>query len=143
MSRRNKSNTATTLTKHELNRLITDFASRFSVNSSIPLSQFHLWFSVSSISDKPTIDEVRRHDFNMLTIYTTLNRLLRKRGLVLKKSKDEYLVLALESAQSKAESYVRESHRLTYQYGELTEGIQKFRSSWTPLTDGELARIKD
>ena len=143
MSRRNRSNTASTLTKYELNQLVTTNNREFTHGSIIHLTQLHRWFSVTPISDRPSADEVRRHDFNLLTIYTRLNRLLRKRGLVLKKHNDEYLVLTLETARLKAEEYVRESHRNTYQYNELTEGLRRHQSVWSPLLVHELDRIRD
>lgn len=141
--RRNKSNTMTLLSTPQLNRLITDNREVLQHSNVIPKELLYSWFAITPLSDSPSIDEVRQHDFNLFNAYTSMNKLLRKRGLVMKKKKDTYCVLGLASAKEKALGYLRVSDRNVVQRQELKAGISRYQSVWSPLSDVELSRIRD
>lgn len=141
--RRNKSNTMTFLSVPQLNNLITANAEIIKTDAQLPKEALIAWFAISTLPEYPTVNDVRQHDFNVLTAYTTMNKLLRKRGLVLKKKKDTFMVLGLNTAKEKSIEYLRVSDRNTLQRQELRAGIRRYQSSWSPLADEELSRIRD
>lgn len=141
--RRNKSNTMTILSTPQLNQLITANREVLQHSNVIAKEFLYNWFTITPLSDSPSVDEVRQHDFNLFAAYTTMNKLLRKRGLVLKKKKDTFCVLGLASAKEKALGYLRVSDRNVVQRQELKAGISRYQSIWSPLSDVELTRIRD
>lgn len=141
--RRNKSNTMTLLSTPQLNSLITANADIITTDAVLPKEAITSWFNINALSETPSVTEVRQHDFNLLTAYITMNKLLRKRGLVLKKKKDTFLVLGLDTAKQKSIEYLRVSDRNTFQRQELRAGIRRYQSVWSPLADEELTRIRD
>lgn len=141
--RRNKSNTMTFLSTPQLNNLITANIGVLVTGAILPKEAITSWFDIKALSETPSVTEVRQHDFNLLTAYTTMNKLLRQRGLVLKKKKDTFLVLGLDTAKQKSIEYLRVSDRNTLQRQELRAGIRRYQSVWSPLADAELTRIRD
>lgn len=141
--RRNKSNTMTLLSTPQLNHLITDNSEILQHTNVIPKELLYSWFAITPLNSSPSVDEMRQHDFNLFTAYTSMNKLLRKRGLVMKKKKDVYCILGLDSAKEKALGYLRVSDRNVIQRQELKAGITRYQSVWTPLSNVELARIRD
>ena len=127
--------------KAQLNQIITAHHTHFVSGNTIQASLIEDIFDIYplNITRLATAKaEVTRHQFQMLTAYTRLNRLLRNRGLVLKQNNGNYEVLGLQRAQHKVEKYYAVADRNNYQGAQLRRGIVTHRSQWSPLTDEEL-----
>ena len=129
--------------KAQLNQAITAHHTHFVAGNTIQASLIEEIFAIAplNITRLATAKaEVIRHTFEILEAYTKLNRLLRNRGLVLKKKNDTFEVLGLERAQHKVEKYYAVADRNNYQAAQLRRGLVTHRSQWSPLTDEELQR---
>ena len=129
--------------KAQLNQAITARNTHFMPGNTIPAHVIEDIFDIAplNITRLATAKaEVVRHTFEVLEAYTKLNRLLRSRGLVLKKKNDTFEVLGLQRAQHKVEKYYAVADRNNYQAAQLRRGLVTHRSQWSPLTDEELQR---
>ena len=129
--------------KAQLNQAITARNTHFMPGNTIPARIVEDIFDIAplNITRLATAKaEVVRHTFEVLEAYTKLNRLLRNRGLVLKKKNDTFEVLGLERAQHKVEKYYAVAYRNNYQAVQLRRGLVTHRSQWSPLTQEELQR---
>ena len=129
--------------KAQLNQAITAASQHFVSGNTIPARIVEDIFDIAplNITRLATAKaEVVRHTFEVLEAYTKLNRLLRNRGLVLKKKNDTFEVLGLERAQHKVEKYYAVADRNNYQAAQLRRGLVTHRSQWSPLTQEELQR---
>ena len=129
--------------KAQLNQAITAFTQHFVAGNTIQASLIEEIFAIAplNITRLATAKaEVTRHTFEVLEAYTKLNRLLRSRGLVLKKKNDTFEVLGLQRAQHKVEKYYAVADRNKYQAAQLRRGLITHRSQWSPLTQEELQR---
>ena len=129
--------------KAQLNQAITARNTHFMPGNTIPARIVEDIFDIAplNITRLATAKaEVVRHTFEILEAYTKLNRLLRSRGLVLKKKNDTFEVLGLQRAQHKVEKYYSVADRNNYQAAQLRRGVVTHRSQWSPLTDEELQR---
>ena len=129
--------------KAQLNQAITARNTHFMPGNTIPARIVEDIFDIAplNITRLATAKaEVTRHTFEVLEAYTKLNRLLRNRGLVLKKKNDTFEVLGLERAQHKVEKYYSVADRNNYQAAQLRRGLVTHRSQWSPLTQEELQR---
>ena len=129
--------------KAQLNQAITARNTHFMPGNTIPVHVIEDIFDIAplNITRLATAKaEVVRHTFEVLEAYTKLNRLLRSRGLVLKKKNDTFEVLGLERAQRKVEKYYSVADRNNYQAAQLRRGLVTHRSQWSPLTQEELQR---
>ena len=129
--------------KAQLNQAITAFTQHFVAGNTIQASLIEEIFAIAplNITRLATAKaEVTRHTFEVLEAYTKLNRLLRSRGLVLKKKNDTFEVLGLQRAQHKVEKYYAVADRNNYQAAQLRRGLVTHRSQWSPLTQEELQR---
>ena len=129
--------------KAQLNQAITARNTHFMPGNTIPARIVEDIFDIAplNITRLATAKaEVTRHTFEVLEAYTKLNRLLRSRGLVLKKKNDTFEVLGLERAQHKVEKYYAVADRNNYQAAQLRRGLVTHRSQWSPLTQEELQR---
>ena len=129
--------------KAQLNQSITAHYTHFVSGNTIQASLIEDIFGIYplNITRLATAKaEVTRHQLQMLTAYTRLNRLLRNRGLVLKQSHGNYEVLGLQRAQHKVEKYYAVADRNNYQAAQLRRGLVTHRSQWSPLTQEELQR---
>ena len=129
--------------KAQLNQAITARNTHFMPGNTIPARIVEDIFDLAplNITRLATAKaEVTRHTFEILEAYTKLNRLLRSRGLVLKKKNDTFEVLGLQRAQHKVEKYYAVADRNNYQAAQLRRGLVTHRSQWSPLTQEELQR---
>ena len=129
--------------KAQLNQAITALAQHFVAGNTVQASIIESMFDIAPLRVTRLATakaEVTRYQFQMLTAYTRLNRLLRNRGLVLKQSNGNYEVLGLQRAQHKVEKYYAVADRNNYQAAQLRRGLVTHRSQWSPLTDEELQR---
>ena len=129
--------------KAQLNQAITARNTHFMPGNTIPARIVEDIFDIAplNITRLATAKaEVVRHTFEVLEAYTKLNRLLRSRGLVLKKKNDTFEVLGLQRAQHKVEKYYAVADRNNYQAAQLRRGLVTHRSQWSPLTQEELQR---
>ena len=129
--------------KAQLNQAITARNTHFMPGNTIPARIVEDIFDIAplNITRLATAKaEVVRHTFEVLEAYTKLNRLLRSRGLVLKKKNDTFEVLGLQRAQHKVEKYYAVADRNNYQAAQLRRGVVTHRSQWSPLTQEELQR---
>lgn len=129
--------------KAQLNQAITANSTQFTAGNTIQASLIEEIFAIAPlrITRLATAKtEITRYQFQMLTAYTRLNRLLRNRGLVLKQSNDNYEVLGLQRAQHKVEKYYAVADRNNYQAAQLRRGLITHRSQWSQLADEELQR---
>ena len=129
--------------KAQLNQAITAHHTHFVSGNTIQASLIEEIFAIAplNITRLATAKaEVTRHTFEILEAYTKLNRLLRNRGLVLKKKNDTFEVLGVQRAQHKVEKYYAVADRNNYQAAQLRRGVVTHRSQWSPLTQEELQR---
>ena len=129
--------------KAQINQAITALTQHFVAGNTIPARIVEDIFDIAplNITRLDTAKaEVVRHTFEILEAYTKLNRLLRNRGLVLKKKNDTFEVLGLQRAQHKVEKYYSVADRNNYQAAQLRRGLVTHRSQWSPLTQEELQR---
>lgn len=129
--------------KAQLNQAITAASQHFVSGNTIQASLIEEIFAIAPLRVTRLATakaEVTRHQLQMLTAYTRLNRLLRNRGLVLKQSHGNYEVLGLQRAQHKVEKYYAVADRNNYQAAQLRRGLVTHRSQWSSLTDEELQR---
>ena len=129
--------------KAQLNQIITAHHTHFVSGNTIQASLIEEIFAIAPLRVTRLATakaEVTRHQLQMLTAYTRLNRLLRNRGLVLKQSHGNYEVLGLQRAQHKVEKYYSVADRNNYQAAQLRRGLTTHRSQWSPLTQEELQR---
>lgn len=143
MSRRTRSNSMASLSIPTLNQLISNNAQLFRESNTLSGTVIRDFFQIVPITDQSSPAAVRTHDFAMFSAYARLNKLLRRRGLVLKKDKDTYKVLGHVPATQKAAAYVREAGRNIRQHTTLTEGIRLQGSLWSPLTTPEMQDINN
>lgn len=129
--------------KAQLNQIITAHHTHFTAGNTIQASLIKEIFAIAPLRVTRLATakaEITRHQLQMLTAYTRLNRLLRNRGLVLKQSHGNYEVLGLQRAQHKVEKYYSVADRNNYQAAQLRRGLVTHRSQWSPLTQEELQR---
>ena len=129
--------------KAQLNQAITAFTQHFVAGNTIQASLIEEIFAIAPLRVTRLATakaEVTRHTFQILEAYTKLNRLLRNRGLVLKKKNNTFEVLGLERAQHKVEKYYSVADRNNYQAAQLRRGLVTHRSQWSSLTQEELQR---
>ena len=129
--------------KAQLNQAITAHHTHFVSGNTIQASFIEELFAIAPLRVTRLATakaEVTRHQLQMLSAYTRLNRLLRNRGLVLKQSHGNYEVLGLQRAQHKVEKYYSVADRNNYQAAQLRRGLVTHRSQWSPLTQEELQR---
>ena len=100
------------------------------------------WFNVPELSLRRLSTapaEAQAHMFTMLSIQNRFNKLLRPRGLVLRKRRDTYLVCGNVAALRKADEYVTVADRNSEQFATLRNGVHRYQSVWSPLTPAEIA----
>ena len=100
------------------------------------------WFDVPELSLRRLATAstgAQAHMFVMLTIQNRLNKLLRPRGLVLRKRKDTYHVCGNLAALHKADEYVGIADHNSAQFSTLRNGIRRYQSVWSPLSADEIA----
>ena len=141
--RRTRNGSMLSLSIPTLNQIISNNDRLFRATTTLSDATIREIFDIAPITTRSLPTEVRLHDFAMFSAYTRLNKLLRRRGLVLKKAKDTYKVLGHVPATTKAEEYVREAGRNIRQHGILSQGIRTQGSLWSPLTAAELEDINN
>lgn len=89
-------------------------------------------------SESEVIKSAEKYHLGTLSAYTRLNRLLRRRGLTLRKEHDNFIIEDYEGQHTVVDSYAKAAVGKQRRKTTLRNGLREYRGIWSPLSDAEL-----
>jgi len=134
------------LSKAQLNTLIDQNPSMFRSGGSFTSNRLCKIFDIRKPSTKGRFETVNkrliRFNLEKVTAYTSLNKLLARRGLVIRQSNNRYIVQDLEGTRNRIMSYSQQSAKKISQRRTLIQGLRTYQGRWSRLSDNELNTIR-
>ena len=123
-----------------LNQLITTNKAALKAGSNLSEADLCAWFNIPTVSPFEDALTVQKYNMKKLSAYTTLNKQLAKRGLVIKASNyyTSFKVLTVPETEHKVERLKAVSQAKATRASILRQGATTYRSKWTKLKSTEL-----
>lgn len=132
------------MTAQELNELISQNRTSFKSGSTIQEAELCLWFNINK-PKKVNFKSVQQFAFKKLSAYTSLNKVLAYRGIVLKSRNygTTYEVLTQPRVENKINNLHAEAQAKTARAHIIEAGKTAYRGRWSKLKKKEIKLIRN
>jgi len=131
------------LSKPQIQQIILRNKKQFVLGKEIAEKKLRKWYTIpelalDGLSAIDTVTMVRSHDLCMVAAYIAFNRVLTRRGLVIRRIKGKYMIQSLPRAEVRVKQLRHESVLKKVSAKRLNTGIRRYQGIFSALSEEEL-----